>query len=75
MIEKYSILKWFASPKIRSQSLQCRHNQSIFAAGFKNAGMIVLEAITSINHKMKLPGKEVERGRTEFVSDKPLEFP
>jgi TIM-barrel protein len=47
---------------------------SIFASGFKNAGMIILGGYNLDKPTNEAARKEVERGRTEFISDKPLEF-
>jgi len=47
---------------------------SIFASRFKNAGMIILGGYNLDQSTNEAARKEVERGRTEFISDKPLEF-
>lgn len=47
---------------------------SIFASRFKNAGLIILGGYNLDQSTNEAARKEVERGRTEFISDKPLEF-
>ncbi len=47
---------------------------SIFASRFKNAGMIILGGYNLDKSTNEAARKEVERGRTEFISDNPLEF-
>jgi TIM-barrel protein len=47
---------------------------SKFAAGFKNAGLIVLGGFNLDKPTNDAAKKEIERGRTEFVSDAPIEF-
>ena len=47
---------------------------SSFASGFRNAGMIVLGGYNLDKPTNEAARKEIERGRTEFVSDKPMEF-
>jgi TIM-barrel protein len=47
---------------------------SKFASGFKNAGLVILGGYNLDRPTNDAAQKELERGRTEFVSDKPLEF-
>lgn len=47
---------------------------SIFASRFKNAGMVILGGYNLDKSTNEAARKEIERGRTEFISDKPLEF-
>jgi TIM-barrel protein len=47
---------------------------SIFASRFKNAGIIILGGYNLDQYTNEAARKEVERGRTEFISDNPLEF-
>src|SRR5659263_691471 len=47
---------------------------SKFASGFKNAGLIILGGYNLDKPTNNAAKKEIERGRTEFVSDAPLEY-
>ena len=47
---------------------------SKFATGFANAGLIILGGYNLDKPTNEAARREIERGRTEFVSDKPLEF-
>ena len=76
MIEKtFDIKIGYASPKnpIAVASM-AGITDSIFALRFKNAGMIILGGYNLDRPTNEAARKEVERGRTEFISDKPLEF-
>ncbi|MFZ3384304.1 MAG: methanogenesis marker 9 domain-containing protein [Candidatus Methanoperedens sp.] len=47
---------------------------SKFASGFANAGLFILGGYNLDKPTNEAARKEIERGRTEFVSDKPMEF-
>lgn len=47
---------------------------SRFAAGFRNAGLVILGGYNLDEKTNDAARKETARGRTEFVSDKPMEF-
>jgi TIM-barrel protein len=47
---------------------------SKFASGFKNAGLIILGGYNLDKPTNDAARKEIERGRTEFVSDDPFEY-
>ncbi|MDP2846041.1 MAG: tRNA-dihydrouridine synthase, partial [Candidatus Methanoperedens sp.] len=47
---------------------------SRFAAGFRNAGLVILGGYNLDEKTNDAARKETARGRTEFVSDKPTEF-
>lgn len=47
---------------------------SKFASRFKNAGLVILGGYNIDKPTNEAARKELERGRTEFVSDKPMEF-
>ncbi|MDO9097769.1 MAG: tRNA-dihydrouridine synthase, partial [Candidatus Methanoperedens sp.] len=47
---------------------------SKFASGFRNAGLIVLGGYNLDEKTNDAARKEIRRGRTEFVSDEPMEF-
>lgn len=47
---------------------------SKFASGLQNAGLVVLGGYNLDELTNKAARKEIERGRSEFVSDEPLEF-
>ena len=47
---------------------------SKFASGYANAGLFILGGYNLDKPTNEAARKEIERGRTEFVSDKPLEF-
>ncbi|MCX9085796.1 MAG: methanogenesis marker 9 domain-containing protein [Candidatus Methanoperedens sp.] len=65
----------YASPK-NPIAVACMAGitDSKFAAGFKNAGLIVLGGYNLDKPTNDAARKEIERGRTEFVSDIPLEY-
>ena len=47
---------------------------SKFASGFGNAGLVVLGGYNLDEYTNEAARKEIERGRSEFVSDNPMEF-
>jgi len=47
---------------------------SRFASRFKNAGLIILGGYNLDEKTNEAAKKEIERGRTEFVSDEPIKF-
>lgn len=47
---------------------------SKFAAGFRNAGLIILGGYNLDGKTNEAAKKEISRGRAEFVSDEPMEF-
>ncbi len=47
---------------------------SRFAAGFRNAGLIILGGYNLDENTNEAAKKEIARGRSEFVSDEPMEF-
>ncbi len=47
---------------------------SSFASGFGSAGLVVLGGYNLDGPTNEAAGKEIDRGRTEFISDNPIEF-
>jgi TIM-barrel protein len=71
----FNIKIGYASPKnpIALASMAGITN-SKFASRFRNAGLIILGGYNLDANTNEAARKEIERGRKEFVTDKPLEF-